>query len=146
MKPKVLKTEADYHQALARVEALMDARPGTAKEAELELWSVLLEKYEEKEFPMDPPDPVEAIRFRMDQMGLKPADLIPIFRTKSRVSEVLSHKRPLSLAMIRALSADLLIPAAILVREPPKRVHPPKPSPSSRKRPSLSVRTKLVPA
>lgn len=145
MKPKVIKTEEDYQQALEHVAGLMDAKPGTAKEADLELWALLLEKYEEKEFPIDPPDPIEAIHFRMDQMGLKPADLVPIFRTKSRVSEVLGHKRPLSLSMIRALTQNLHIPAAILIREPQKRGRLAK---VSRKRRALEdgTRAKGIPA
>jgi HTH-type transcriptional regulator/antitoxin HigA len=116
MKPKVIKTAAEYDRALAHVASLMDAAPGSAKESDLELWSVLVEKYEEEHFPIDEPDPVEAIRFRMEQQGLEPSDLVPYFGTKGRVSEVLNRKRSLSLAMIRALSSGLHIPAEILVK------------------------------
>jgi HTH-type transcriptional regulator / antitoxin HigA len=116
MKPKVIKSERDYKAALGRVEQLM-AQPSSNVE-ELELWSLLVEKYEEEHFPIPAPDPVEAIRFRMDQSGLRPADLRPYLQSKSRVSEVLSRQRPLSLRMIRALHRGLRIPAEILVQEP----------------------------
>jgi len=116
MYPKILHTQAEYEEALAHVETLMVAEPGTPAEQELELWTLLIENYEEAHDPIPPPDPVEAIRFRMDQMGLKPADLTPYI--KSKISEVLNRKRPLSLPMIRALHQGLGIPAEILVREP----------------------------
>ncbi len=117
MKPKVIKSSKDHESALSRIAQLMDAAPGSAAEEELELWSLLVEKYEEDNFPIDLPDPIEAIRFRMEQDGLRPVDLKPFLRSKSRISEVLNHKRPLSLAMIRSLSAGLKIPAEVLVRE-----------------------------
>ena len=115
MKPKVLKTSRDHKDALAYVEQLM-ARPA-ADEAELELWSLLVEKYEEEHFPIFTPDPIEAIRFRMDQAGLASADLHPFMQSKSKVSEVMNRKRPLSLSMIRALHRGLKIPAEVLVQE-----------------------------
>lgn len=120
MKPKVLKTEADYNVALAKVESLMDAKAGSNAEAELELWSLLVENYEREHHPIDSPDPIEAIRFRMDQMGLSASDLVSFFKQKSRVSEVLGRKRPLTLSMIRSLSGGLQIPAEVLIREPIK--------------------------
>ncbi len=116
MKPKVLKTEIDYKAALARVEQLM--KQPAPDEDELELWSLLVEKYEEERFPIAAPDPIEAIRFRMDQAGLQPPDLRPHLGGKSRVSEVMNRKRPLSLGMIRALHRNLKIPAEVLVQEP----------------------------
>lgn len=116
MKPKVLKTERDYKAALACVGRLMD-QP-SPDEDELELWSLLVEKYEEERFPIAAPDPIEAIRFRMDQAGLQSADLHPYLQSKSRVSEVMNRKRPLSLSMIRALHHGLKIPAEVLVQEP----------------------------
>ncbi len=116
MKPKVLKAERDHQAALAQVERLMaQSQPD---EEELELWSLLVERYEEEHFPIPAPDPVEAIRFRMDQSGLRPADLRPYLQSKSRVSEVLNRQRPLSLRMIRALHRGLKIPAEVLVQEP----------------------------
>lgn len=115
MKLKVLKTERDHRAALVHVEALM-ARPDP-DEAELELWSLLVEKYEEEHFPIETPDPIEAIRFRMEQEDLTPADLQPYLQSKSKVSEVMNRKRPLSLSMIRALNKGLKIPAEVLVQE-----------------------------
>ena len=119
MKPKVIKTTAEHDAALARIDRLMDAATGSPQEAELELWSLLVEKYEEEHFPIATPDPVEAIRFRMEQAGLRPSDLKPYLQSKSRVSEVLNHRRPLSLGMIRSLHYGLKIPAAMLLQEPP---------------------------
>ena len=115
MKPKVLKTKPDYQAALAHLEALMGQ--SSPDEAELELWSLLVEKYEEQHFPIATPDPIEAIRFRMEQAGLAPADLQPYMQSKSKVSEVMNRKRPLSLSMIRALHRGLQIPAEVLVQE-----------------------------
>ena len=116
MKPKVLKTERDHKAALAYVESLMKQHSPDVDE--LELWSLLVEKYEEERFPIAAPDPIEAIRFRMDQAGLESADLHPYLRSKSKVSEVMNRKRPLSLSMIRALHRGLKIPAEVLVQEP----------------------------
>lgn len=129
MKAKVLKTDREHKAALAYIERLMD-QP-TPDEAELELWSLLVENYEETHFPIAKPDPVEAIRFRLEQSDAKPADLIAYLGTKSRVSEVLSGKRPLSLAMIRALHQGLKIPAEILLEEQ-KSSNKPTPPPRRR--------------
>jgi HTH-type transcriptional regulator / antitoxin HigA len=116
MKPKILKTAREHRAALAHVETLLN-RP-EADEGELELWSLLVEKYEEEHFPIMAPDPIDAIRFRMEQEGLTPADLQPYLQSKSKVSEVMNRKRPLSLSMIRALHQGLKIPAEVLVQEP----------------------------
>lgn len=115
MKPKVIKTESECAAVLARIEKLMDARPNTPQGDELELLSLLVHDYEEKVFPMDKPDPVAAIRFRMEQQGLQPRDLVPFLGSRSRVSEVLSGRRHLSLKMIRALVGGLGIPADVLL-------------------------------
>lgn len=115
MKPKVLKTDRDYKSALTYVERLMEQ--SSPDEAELELWSLLVETYEESRFPIAAPDPIEAIRFRLEQAGLQTADLLPYLQSKSKISEVMNRKRPLSLTMIRALQDGLKIPAAILVQE-----------------------------
>ena len=115
MKPKVLKTDRDYKAALAHLDALMDR--SSPDEEELELWSLLIEKYEEEHFPITAPDAIEAIRFRMEQAGLSPVDLQPYLQSKSKVSEVMNRKRPLSLSMIRALHRGLQIPAEVLVQE-----------------------------
>ena len=115
MKPKILKTETDYRSALAVVESLMDAVPGSAEEEELELWSLLVERYEQQQFHIDLPDPVDAIKFRMEQEGLRQKDLAKVLPGKNRVSEVLNRKRPLSLGMIRSLHKHLQIPAEVLL-------------------------------
>ena len=120
MKARVIKTRAEYQAALARIEKLMDAAPNTPRGDELELLSLLVHDYEEKKFPIDKPDPVVAIRFRMEQHGLAPKDLVPFLGSRSRVSEVLAGKRSLSLKMIRALVAGLGIPAESLLGEPEK--------------------------
>jgi HTH-type transcriptional regulator/antitoxin HigA len=118
MQPKVIKTEAEYEAALARVADLMDAQPGSPDEQDLELFALLVEQYEQAHFPIAPPDPVEAILFRMEQEGLTRKDLTVYIGSPSKVSEVLNHKRPLSLSMIRALHKGLGIPVDILVQEP----------------------------
>jgi len=115
MKTKLIKTESEHAAALARIEKLMDAKPGTAQGDELEVLSLLIHDYEEKVFPIDKPDPVAAIRFRMTQQGLTNKDLVPFLGSRSRVSEVLSGRRGLSLKMIRALVHGLRIPADILL-------------------------------
>lgn len=117
MSPKILKTETEYRRALERIDSLMEASPGSPDEDDLELWSLLVERYEEEHFPMDFPDPVEAIKFRMEQEGMRQKDLQKLFPSKSRISEILSGKRTLSLGMIRSLHQNLGIPAEVLVRE-----------------------------
>jgi HTH-type transcriptional regulator/antitoxin HigA len=117
MKTKLIKTQREYRTALRRAEELMDARPGTAEGDELELLAALIEIYEEEHFPIPPPNPIEAIRFRMEQQNLKPQDLIPFLGSRSRVSEVLNGKRPLTLTMIRRLHSGLGIPAEALLCE-----------------------------
>jgi HTH-type transcriptional regulator/antitoxin HigA len=115
---KLVKTERDYAEALGRIEKLMDAKPGTPEADELELLAALVESYEESRFPVGMPDPVEAILFRLEQMGLSRQDLLPFFGSRSKVSEVLNRKKPLSLAMMRALHKGLGIPAEVLLSEP----------------------------
>src|SRR5438132_3451979 len=118
MKPKVIKTEPQYQAALARIEKVFDAKPGTAKGDELELLLLLVQTYEDSAYPIDAPDPITALRFRMEQQGLKPKDLVPYIGSKSKVSEVLSGRRPLSLTMIRRLVAGLHFPAEVALRVP----------------------------
>jgi HTH-type transcriptional regulator/antitoxin HigA len=122
MVPKVIKNDREYEAAFGRIEDLMDAAPDTPEGDELELLTTLVEVYEEKQFPIDLPDPIEAIRFRMEQAGLKQQDLVPYIGSRSKVSEVLAGKRPLSLRMIRALHKGLGIPAEVLLREPGGRI------------------------
>lgn len=118
MVPKVIKTPREYEAALERVETLMDAKLGTAESDELELFVTLIELYEDKHYPIDLPDPISAIRFRMEQSGLKQQDLVQYIGSRGKVSEVLNGKRPLSLKMIRSLHVGLGIPADVLLQEP----------------------------
>lgn len=117
---KLIKTQQDHEQALARLMALMDMdpAPGSSENDEIDVLVVLIEKYEKETFPLDKPDPIEAIKFRMDQQGLTNKDLIPYFGSAPKVSEVLSGKRTLSLNMIRKLSEGLGISAEILIQAP----------------------------
>jgi len=124
MKARILKTEADYTAALAYVEGLMDAEADSPEEEELELFSLLVEQYERAHYPIAPPDPVDAILFRMDQQGLARKDLVPYIGSQSRVSEVLNRRRRLSLQMIRRLHAGLGIPAGTLLQEPGGQLEP----------------------
>ena len=116
---KLIKTEQDHEQALSRLMALMDLDPkqDTIEGDELDVLALLIEKYEEEVFPMDSPDPIEAIKFRMDQQGLIKKDLIPYFGSASKVTEVLNGTRNLSINMIRKLNEGLGISANVLIRE-----------------------------
>ncbi|QFY90209.1 ImmA/IrrE family metallo-endopeptidase [Magnetovirga frankeli] len=120
MQLRVIKSENDYQAGMAALAELMelDPAPGSPEADQLELLGLLLEQYEDQHFPMDAPDPVDAILFRMDQQGLINNDLVPLIGSKSKVSEVLNRKRPLSLSMIRKLHAELGIPAEVLLQEP----------------------------
>jgi HTH-type transcriptional regulator / antitoxin HigA len=120
IKIKVIKTEKDYQEALKSVEKLMslDPIPDSAEGEQLNLLSTLIEDYEERIFPKILPDSIEAIKFRMEQANLKPADLVPYIGSRSRVSEILSGKRQLTIDMIRALSEGLGIPAKVLIKKP----------------------------
>jgi len=117
MNIKLIKSESDYGQALARLEKIFDAKPGSEEGDELEILAYLIEKYEDEHYPIGPTDPIEAIKFRMEQMGMKQKDLAEIIGYKSRVSEILNRKRKLSLEMIRKLHASLNIPTEILIQE-----------------------------
>lgn len=114
----IIKTQEAYRDALARVEtlALLDPDHGTPDAEQLELLALLVEDYERRNYPIDAPDPVSAIEFRMAEQGLRQRDLVPMLGSRSRVSEVLGRKRPLTLPMIRALSEGLGIPTDLLVR------------------------------
>ncbi|MDE2338293.1 MAG: helix-turn-helix domain-containing protein [Gammaproteobacteria bacterium] len=113
---KPIRTENDYEQALAEVEELWGARTGTPKGDRLDVLATLIEAYEVEHYPMDPPDPIEAIKFRMEQQALTRKDLEKILGTRTRVSEVLNRKRGLSINMIRALHEKLGISADVLIR------------------------------
>ncbi len=116
-KMKVLKTKNDYENALDRIEAIFDAKPDTKEGDELELLALLIEKYEEEHYPIALPHPIEAIKFRMDQMSLKQKDLVECFGDKSKVSDVLNLKRKLNLNYIRNLHQKLHIPLDALVAD-----------------------------
>ncbi len=114
----LLKTEKDYEQALARIDELFDAKPGTKEADELELLVALVELYEQQLYHIEPPNPIDAIKYRMEQEGLSNTDMIEYLGSKSKVSEVFSGKRGLSLTMIRKLSTGLNIPADVLISCP----------------------------
>lgn len=126
MKPKVIKTEAEYEMALAHLETLMEAEPNAALEEEMELFAVLIENYERETFPIELPDLIEVIQFRMEQQGLSRKDLEQYIGSQSKVSEVLNRKRPLSIGMIRALHLGLGIPAEVLLQEEGRKLTEPK--------------------
>jgi len=113
-----IHTEQDYQSALKRIEVIFDAPPGSKEGDELEILGILVDEYEKKRFPIETPKPVEAIKFRMDQLGLQQKDLANILGSKSRASEILSRKRSLSLRQIRILYKRLGIPAEVLLQEP----------------------------
>ena len=115
---KPIKTEEDYRTTLQEIESLMAAEPGTPEGERLDVLVTLVEAYERKHFPLDLPDPVEAIKFAMDQRGLSVKDLEPMIGRPNRVYEVLSHKRPLTLKMIWRLHKGLGIPAESLIKQP----------------------------
>ena len=110
MNIRPIKNEEDYTRTLSHIESLMDAKPNTAQMDELEVLTTLVEAYEEQHYKIDAPDPIEAIKFRMEQEGLKQKDLVSIVGSKSRVSEILNRKRKLTIEMIRNLHTQLHIP------------------------------------
>lgn len=116
MNIKPIKTKKDYELAMTRLETLFNAKKGTPKGDELEVLSLLVEKYEDEHFPIDLPDPIEAIKFRMEQQGLTQTDLAEVVGQKSRASEILNRKRKLSLEMIRQLHSNWHIPTEVLVQ------------------------------
>lgn len=115
---KPIRTEQDYEAALARVDELMAAAPGSPEGDELDVLVDLVELYESKHEPMGYPSPLSALEFRMEQGGLKPRDLIPFIGSRAKVSEVLSGKRAITMPMARALHEHLGIPADVLLRQP----------------------------
>jgi HTH-type transcriptional regulator / antitoxin HigA len=116
MKIRPIRTKADYRAALKDVERFWDAEPGTPEGDFVDVLTTLIEVYEAEHFPIDAPDPIAAIMFMMEQKGLARRDLEPAIGSRGRVSEVLSRRRPLTLPMVRALSALLDIPADILAQ------------------------------
>ena len=116
MEIKPIKTEKDYNQALERLEIIFDAKKGSPEGDELEVLGILVDQYENDHFPIGLPDPIEAIKFRMEQMGYNQNDLANIVGLKSRASEILNKKRKLSLEMIRQLHDRLNIPTDVLIQ------------------------------
>lgn len=117
MEIKPIRNAADYKNALKRLELIFDSKRGTKEGDELEILAILIDNYESKNFPIDMPDPISALRFRMEQLGLKQKDLVEMIGFKSRVSDVMNKKRKLTLEMIRKLSANLKIPTDILIQD-----------------------------
>ncbi|WP_025142628.1 MULTISPECIES: type II toxin-antitoxin system HigA family antitoxin [Pedobacter] len=116
MNIKPIKNQNDYTQALERLEVIFDAKKGSVEGDELEVLAILIENYEDKHFPIGFPDPIEAIKFRMEQMGYKQSDLAKVVGLKSRASEILNRKRKLSLDMIRQLHESFNIPTDVLIQ------------------------------
>ncbi|AEE20866.1 type II toxin-antitoxin system HigA family antitoxin [Dokdonia sp. 4H-3-7-5] len=117
MNIKPIRNEADYKKALERLEILFDATMGTEEGDELEILSIVIDNYEKENFPIGMPDPISAINFRMEQMGLKQKDLVEMIGFKSRVSEIMNKKRKLTLEMIRNLNTTLHIPTDVLIQD-----------------------------
>ena len=117
MNIKPIKTDKDYKTAIKRLEQIFDALPGTLQGDELEILGILIEKYENEHFPIESPDPIEAIKFRMEQMNYKQKDLEEIIGYKGRVSEILNKKRKLTLEMIRKIHETMHISTDVLLQE-----------------------------
>jgi HTH-type transcriptional regulator/antitoxin HigA len=116
MEIKPIRTDKDYQKALKRLDAIFDSKQGTKDGDELEILGILIDQYETERFPIDLPDPIEAIKFRMEQLGYNQSDLAEIIGLKSRASEILNRKRKLSLEMIRQLHDRLHIPTDVLIQ------------------------------
>ena len=112
-----IRNEKDYQKALEQLELIFDSKKGTEKGDELEILSILIDRYENENFPIGMPDPIEAIKFWMEQLGMKQKDLAEVVGFKSRVSEILNRKRKLTLDMIRKLNTTLHIPTEVLIQD-----------------------------
>lgn len=117
MEIKPIKTEADYRSALKRLEAIFDAPVGSSESDEADILAMLIENYENKHFPIEAPDPIEAIKIRMEQLSLKQIDLADAMGGSNRVSEILNRKRKLTLEMVRNLTAKLNLSAEVLIQD-----------------------------
>ncbi|WP_181309075.1 type II toxin-antitoxin system HigA family antitoxin [Rufibacter sp. XAAS-G3-1] len=115
---KLIHTEADYQATLQRIRALWEAEPGTPEADELEVLVMLVNKFEEEHYPIEEPDPIDYIKIRMEELGLRQEDLVPYMGNKGNVSKVLNRKRALSLEMIRNLHRGLRFPLEVLIAEP----------------------------
>ena len=117
MNIKPIHSDKDYQYALSRIEELFDAKAGSEEGDELEILGIMIDEYENKHFPIESPTPLEAIKFRMDQLGWNQSDLSKLFGSKSRASEILSGKRSLSLKQMKLVHKELKIPAEILLQD-----------------------------
>jgi HTH-type transcriptional regulator / antitoxin HigA len=117
MELRPIKTDADYQAALKRLEEIFDAKLGSPESDELDILGLMVDDYENKHYPIEAPDPIEAIKIRMEEMHLKQVDLIPDIGGKSRVSEILNRKRRLTVDMIRKLSIRLNLSASLLIKD-----------------------------
>lgn len=117
MNIKLIKSEADYENALKRLEQIFDAKIGTPESDEADILGLLIDEYEKKHYPIDAPDPIEAIKIRMQEMHLKQVDLVKEIGGKSRVSEILNKKRKLTIEMIRKLTKRLNLSPGLLIRD-----------------------------
>ncbi len=114
---RLIKTETDYQKALSRLDSIFDAPIGSPESDEADILGLLIDEYEKKHYPIEAPDPIEAIKIRMEEMQLKQKDLIPAIGGKSRVSEVLNRKRKLTVEMVRNLAARLNLSANLLIND-----------------------------
>jgi len=117
MEVKPIKTEADYQLTLDRLDKLFDAKTGTLESDEADVLAVLIDEFENRHYPIEAPDPIEAIKIRMEELDLKQVDLIPEIGGKSRVSEILNRRRKLTVGMIRNLAKRLNLSASLLVQD-----------------------------
>ncbi len=117
MNIKPIKTESDYQESLNRLEEIFDAKLGTKESDEADILGLLIDEYEQKHHPIEAPDPIEAIKIRMEEMQLKQVDLIPEIGGKSRVSEILNRKRKLTIDMVRNLANRLNLSASLLIKD-----------------------------
>ncbi|MDH5476000.1 MAG: transcriptional regulator [Cyclobacteriaceae bacterium] len=117
MEVKLIRTESDYQKALERLEMIFDAKIGTQESDEADVLGLLIDEYEKKHYPIDAPDPIEAIKIRMEEMHLKQVDLIKEIGGKSRVSEILNRRRKLTVDMIRNLTTRLNLSAGLLIKD-----------------------------
>src|SRR2546422_5389582 len=125
---KPIRSKSDHKKALAEIERLWGAKSGTPAGDRLDVLATLIDVYEAAHYPVDPPDPIEAIKFRMEQQGLSRKDLEPLIGTRTRVAEVLNRRRSLSIGMIRRLHKKLGISAEVLIRPSRKRTAKPAPA------------------
>jgi HTH-type transcriptional regulator / antitoxin HigA len=123
MQIRPIRTEADHDSAVARIAELIAAKPDTAEGEELDILATLVDAYEAKHHPVDKPDPIAAIQFRMEQQGLRRKDLEPLIGSRARVSEIMTRRRPLTLAMIRRVRDELGISADVLIGHSQKKRH-----------------------